>query len=132
LRLGWRHHGESDQYSVSANLKNLNLAAGARPVGFSNLTGELVADQNGGHLTLRQVPLWFELPRAFPGPGQFESLTAVATWQRADDGWRLRVPDFKWRLAGSDGQGTLALQLPREGSPVLDLNAHFTARDATR
>jgi uncharacterized protein (TIGR02099 family) len=128
----WRRRKEGDQYAVAASLRNLHLAGAGRPLGFANLTGDLSADESGGRIKLRDVPLWFELPRAFTSPGQFDALSAMVTWKRENEDWRVRAPDLKWRLAGSEGHGAVSVFVPRDGSPVLDLNVKVMARDATR
>src|SRR5581483_11982181 len=133
LQARWHHEaGQDDRYSVAASLKNVHVPADTRSAGFANLSGELSASEQGGRLTLSQVPLWFELPKAFPSPGQFDTLTAQVSWQRAGDDWSVRAPDFQWKLAGSDGRGSLSLLIPKEGSPAMDLDARFSVQDAAR
>ncbi len=132
LSVHWRHGDGDDRYTVAARLKNLNLSAVGRPVGFANLTGELSASEKGGRLIMKSIPLWFEVPRAFPGPGQFDALSATVSWRRDGQDWEVRAPDLRWKILDSEGQGSLGLLLPREGSPVMDLKARVSARDPMR
>jgi uncharacterized protein (TIGR02099 family) len=132
LVLRWRHQGEQDQYSVSAGVKNVGIPAAGRPVGVAGVTGELSADDNGGHLKVRDIPLELRLPRAFKAPVPFEAFTGTINWTRAGKDWRVRIPDFHWRLLGSTGEGSVALELPKEDPVRLKLGARFAAKDATR
>lgn len=120
------------RYSATARLDGLALAPDAH-VGFSGLSGDLSANENGGQLRLGRVPLDLLLPSTLPEPLRFDALDAQLQWSRVSDGWKLGAPAFSWQLAGSEGSGRFELQLPQAGgSPLLDLQARFNAQDVNR
>jgi uncharacterized protein (TIGR02099 family) len=132
LVLRLRQAEERDQYAIRAELKDLALPSAGRKVGFAKLSGELSANEHGGRLTLRQVPLRLELPKVFDGTVPFDALSGALAWTRRGADWQLQVPDFRWRLLGAHGRGEVAVELPAEGSPRLKLGTRLSAEDATR
>ncbi|MFT4047280.1 MAG: YhdP family protein [Solimonas sp.] len=121
------------RYSATGRLDGIALAADDH-LGFSGLSGEVSADESGGQLRLAQVPLQLELPSVLAKPLPLESLDAQLQWTRTADGWRFGSPAFAWQLAGTAGSGRFDLQLPAnaDASPLLDLQAHFSAQDVNR
>ncbi|MGH8460494.1 MAG: YhdP family protein [Stenotrophobium sp.] len=122
------------QYLLRAMLNNFSYAAGDGLAGVSGLNGELSADESSGRLRLTGGGVTLDLPHALRVPAPFDALTGELRWERLTAGWRLGMPAFSWRLAGSQGQGTVTLDLPGQAgqSPVLDLSAQFSDDDVTR
>ena len=133
LQLRTTQHAQALAYTVRANFKKLALAPTASDVGFSQLEGELSANEGGGSFTLGGGALTLVLPKAIKTPIPFEKLSGVASWQRAPGGWQIKLPGFAWKLASTQGEGSMNLLLPdaADASPVLDLAARFNASDAT-
>jgi uncharacterized protein YhdP len=112
LQLRATQHAQTLGYTVRANLKQLALAPTANDVGFSQLEGELSANEDGGHFDLAGGALTLVLPKAIKAPIPFEKLSGVASWQRAPDGWQIKLPGFAWKLASTQGEGSMNLLLP--------------------
>jgi uncharacterized protein (TIGR02099 family) len=128
LRLRPRADDEGLDYSLSARLHDLQLHEDTR-LGFAGLNGELSADQNGGRLRVEDGPLRLQLPSTLNVPVDFEHFAAQLQWQRGVEGWRLRVPSLDWTHKSLKGRSELTLDLPGEGSPVIDLSAELSAGD---
>src|SRR3546814_7481592 len=94
-------------------------------IGVSHVSGEASANENGGQLRLRQVPVALQLPGALSQPIALDTVDGQIQWRRAADGWRIGSPAFAWTWVGTSGDGHFDLQLPDEAgaSPVLDLDA---------
>ncbi len=123
------------RYSVQVRLQGAGLAADPAQPGFSGLDGTVEADQDGGHLHLRQTALVLQLPKAFQQPVPVTALSGDFGWKRNDPGtaagWRIDAPQFDWKALGSEGHGQISLLLPSqaEAAPTLQLSADFAAED---
>ena len=127
--------GESRTYGYRARFENLALPAGDRPAGVSGLKGEVAGDESGGRAVLQDSAVTLELPGLLATPAvPLESLEGVVEWRRLDDAWQLGLPQFRWALWSTRGQGHVALTIPDDHaqSPTIDLAAQFSADDATR
>lgn len=131
LQLRLTQHSQVLAYALHAKLDQIALAATPEAPGFSQLSGELSSNETSGRFQLKGGPFSLSLPKAFRNAVPFETLAGVASWQRAPDGWQIKLPDFSWKLATTQGQGNMNLLLPdaSAASPVLDLVAHFSASD---
>lgn len=122
----------NDRYSLHLRLADFAArwqGAGAFKAAVQGLRGELSADENGGRAQLRGEPLMLELPTLFEQPQRAKRLGADVQWQRAGQGWRVRVPRLDWALLGSEGQASGELRLPADASPQLKLQARFNVAD---
>ncbi|HEY4369306.1 MAG TPA: YhdP family protein [Steroidobacteraceae bacterium] len=123
-------------YSVQARINALSFKPVLGAPGFSGLTGQLRATQDGGEAQLDSSGVQFDLPHVFREPLQARSVRGSFDWQHGQDGWRIGGKDI--HLVSDDGSAaaTLAMQFPADGSsPILqmtaqaqDLNAASTAR----
>ncbi len=125
--------GSVPRYSLRARLRNVGLRED-RTVGFSRVSGELTADQDGGSLQLDGVPLQLSLPSILDSALTLDALDADLSWARMPDGWRLRGDDLDWRMDSAAGSGQFELWLPDdpEVSPTLDLDSQFAVDDVTQ
>lgn len=127
--------GDERAYGYRARFENLALPAADRPAGVSGLRGELAGDESGGRAVLQDSAVTIELPGMLATPAvPLESLEGEVEWRRLDDAWQFGLPQFRWQLWSTRGQGRLALTVPddRAQSPSIDLAAQFSAEDATR
>lgn len=127
--------GEERRYALRARFEQLALPAIERTVGFSGLRGELAADETGGRAVLQETPARLELPGLLLADVvPLEAWEAEVEWRRQREGWRVGMPQFRWALWSTRGQGRFSLTLPddHDRSPELDLEAQFTAEDVTR
>ncbi|HET8880683.1 MAG TPA: DUF3971 domain-containing protein, partial [Solimonas sp.] len=131
-----RLHRDADgatRYSTTARLDDVAFAPDAH-VGVSHISGEASANENGGQLRLKQVPVELQLPSAVGKPLALDGFDGQIQWRRGGDGWRIGSPAFSWAWASTHGDGRFDLLLPAESgaSPVLDLNANFAVQDVNQ
>ncbi len=127
------------RYSVHARLAGAGLAAQPTQSGFSGLDAVIDADQDGGHLQLRQAAFQVQLPEVFAQPLPVTALSGDFAWKHepgsaaipGSAGWRVAAPQFDWKLIGTNGRGQLSLLLPdqADSSPNLQILADFAAED---
>lgn len=119
------------QYSLTARLDGVGLQSA--DYALDGLKGALSADENGGQLMLDDAPLDLALGKVFSAPLRLDGVRGALAWRRLVDGWRLLGEQLEWNYAGAVGSGRLALTLPsaQGASPLLDLDARFTAPDVT-
>ncbi len=127
--LRYQPDAEHPRYSLSARLDAAALRAD-KHVGFSGLSGELSADENGGELRLARTAATVLLPSTFDRPLPLDELGATLRWKRMVDGWQLTSEDAALRLAGISARGRFNIELAdAEGtSPRLDLSATLSAQ----
>jgi uncharacterized protein (TIGR02099 family) len=131
-------------YSVSTRLDKLGFAPaqterGPGP-GFQGLSGQLSATEAGGRLSVDTGAFVLDYGRVFAQPVGFERVAGQLDWTHDEQGWRIQMPKFSWSLEGSLGEADLDLLLPAAGSaqtspppsPVIKLDARFSAEDVTR
>jgi len=126
-------------YSLHARLAGAGLAADPAQSGFSGLDGVVEANQDGGHLQLRQAAFLLQLPNVFERPLPVAALSGDFGWKHVGPGespgsaagWRIAAPQFDWKVLSSSGHGQFSLLLPSqaEASPVLQLSADLAAED---
>lgn len=133
LVMRWQSsQADSSRFSLRADLDDVALAQqGDRP-GIEGLSGELSTTERSGRLRLREQPATVRVSRIIGSPVEFQQLSGELGWERTAEGWQLRVPQFGWALAGSQGQGQLDLFFPLEAgtSPRIRLDARFSAASA--
>ncbi|MGQ0501036.1 MAG: YhdP family protein [Panacagrimonas sp.] len=122
------------RYSARADLENLGLKPDGESIAFEGLSGALSASENEGRLSLDKAAVKLSAPHLLEQALAFDALTADLGWMRSREAWELAAPRFSWALAGSKGEGGLRLRLPLEPgqSPHINLDARFSAADATR
>lgn len=133
LQLRLTQQADALSYTLHAQMKDMALASTPSDPGFSQLSGELSANETSGRFELGGGALVLQLPKAIKNPIPFDALGGVASWQRAAGGWQIKLPAFNWKLASTQGAGSMNLLLPdaENASPVLDLTARFSATDVT-
>lgn len=134
LVLRSRGDGVDRRFSLRADLENLALAGSTELPGLEGISGEFSASENSGTLVLSGTPIRLHYPKVFAVPVDFQRLSGTIDWTRSVEGWRVRMPQFTWQLAGSKGEGEfdLFMPLPAGSSPKLDLTARFSAGDVNR
>lgn len=124
-------------YLLRARLDGLGLAAGEGSPGFRGLSGQIVATESAGGLTLADelASGGFELSfdPMFDSRIAFEALSGALVWTRRPDRWLIDMPDYRWAFAGSQGSGQMRLDVPDAvgASPSLSLAANFSSDDVT-
>lgn len=130
--------GLAHSYLLRARLEGLALPSDPQFPGFRGLSGQIVATDAGGKLSLAEglQDGGFELrfDPLFDTTVNFEALSGSLIWSRGAEHWQVDMPDFRWAFAGSQGKGKMRLQVPdlTGTSPVLSLSADFSSADLTR
>lgn len=119
-----RRMSESPVYEARARLSGGAFDPVGKAPGFAGLGGDIEATHEGGRWRLAPQEVRFDLPRWFRQSLSAHLEAGELTWQSSDEGWIVRGEGF--RLRNEDGRAVaqLALTIPREGSPVLDMSAH--------
>ena len=106
---------------------------GAPPIpGGDGIDARVVANQDGGRLTLASADASLDLNPLFTEVLAFKQLRGRLDWRRSPAGaWRLAASDLSLQAADIAGGGRFTLDLPTVGSPILDLSANFHDGDAS-
>lgn len=133
LVLGVNLDTDPVSFRLETRFERLGIAPYESLPGFSGLSGTLRSDENSGRLQLASEDVVVDTDGLFRTPLPVEKLQGKFTWQRQDDGWRVRGTDIAVENPEVSATAELSLELPAEGSPFIDLtatafNADFDAR----
>jgi uncharacterized protein (TIGR02099 family) len=111
------------QYAVKAQVSDVGFDPVAKAPGLSGLSGAVEATHEAGRWRLAPHAVGFALPRWFREPMSAELLSGAVDWRAEASGWTVNGADL--RLRNDDGRATarFTASIPREGSPVLDIEA---------
>ena len=115
-------------FSFSAGFDDLGASASGHIPAIRNLTGHLHATANGGRLKLHSRDLSIHPVRLFRWPLPVERLDGEVAWTRNGNGWRIETPVLDLVTPHISTVSRLRLDLPENGSPLVDLQTDF--RDA--
>lgn len=123
---------ELSAWSLNGRFEDLAIQPDGKIPGFNGLSGDLVADQNGGSLTLSGDKASVTFAHLFRGPLPLSTLNAALRFHHDAQGWHFDLtkldastPD----VAHASAEGTLLL--PADGgSPSIDLQASAENTDA--
>lgn len=124
------HWAGPKDYALHVNLR----AGGARAYesfpGIAGLDLKLQADQDGGKAVLAGREFMLDWPRLFRHELGLAQLDAEADWRFDAKG--LKVSFQARRLANADLEGTArgVVQLPVNGTPVVDISGHLSRGEA--
>ena len=116
---------DAQAYSVQARINAFGFSPTLGSPGFSGLSGQLHATQDGGEAQLDATGVRFDLPHVFREPLQAKTVRGSLDWRHAPAGWQIDGKDF--RIESEDGNvvASLAMQIPADGSsPMLQMTAH--------
>ena len=120
------------QWALRGQFANLGLHADGGIPGFSNLSGTLDANQDGGTLVLTGSNATVTFPHLFRDPLTATTLKADVVFHHDAQGWLFTLKDLSAAnqdVQQASAQGTLLL--PANGSsPVIDLQASAANADA--
>lgn len=120
--------GQPPRYSLHARLVG-GAATWPGKGQLKGLSGEITADEASGRITIDEKPLDLELPTLFSTPLRGLQLATGAEWRRAESGWQVSVPEFRFSLLGSTGSGNAELSLPDAAPAALKLQTRFDVAD---
>ncbi len=89
--------GESSKpeaYKINANFKKLGLSAHNKIPGFSNLSGKIVADEDGGEITLDTQNAMLDLKNILRWPIPADKLNGIVSWRINDDKLKINAEEI--------------------------------------
>jgi uncharacterized protein (TIGR02099 family) len=115
------------RYSLSVEADRLGIVDAPRGITADGLSGNVVADQDGGRLELASADARFALPDVFPDPLLAEELSGFLVWRVTEDAVRVLSDSFRVSAPDITATSRFEVSVPRDGrSARLDLAA--TAR----
>lgn len=133
LVLGLDLDAEPARFRIETRFERLGMAPFESLPGFGGLSGTLRADENKGHLGLASKDVLIDTDGLFRTLLPVAKLQGEFDWQREDQGWHVRGTNIVAENPEAAATAELALDIPDEGSPYIDLaatahNADFDAR----
>ena len=121
---------DEPRYGLRAEFAQLGASPVGRTPGLNGLSGVLTATGARGEVSLDSHDLALTIPRIFRTPLPVDQVTGHISWLRSTAGVQLSSKDFA--VSGADGQAQaqFTLDIPRDGSPVIDLHAIGTELNA--
>lgn len=119
------------RYQAAAQFSRLSIAPVGKWPGAGGLTGKLSASEAAGRIELDSSDFSLTLPRYFRTPLPVDRLAGAVAWQRQDNAWQISSDGLTIDNSDGHAQATLQLQVPDEGSPIIDMRATATAFDAS-
>ena len=119
----------------NADFQFVDLAVdGAKDdISVRGISGELAADQDGGHLMIDGQAAEVDMPALFTAPIQVQKITGLLDWRVTDDVIHVLSDNVRVRMSFLEGDTHFAFDWPRNGdSPQIDLTANAVAADARR
>jgi len=118
-----------EQYTASAEFKDLGWAAYKKAPGVSGLDGNFSLNEQTGELELQSQDSELDYPMLFLGPLQILDLSGKMRWKRDESG-RYLIQGRDLKLASPDIHGEGMLDLALGGGPAeLDLKVAFFEGD---
>ena len=114
-----------NNYNLSANFKGLGLTAYEKIPGFSNISGNIKADDSGGELTLNTLKAMVDLKDILRWPIPAEKLTGQVNW--LIDGDKAKIVAKELFISSPHITGTInaSYQANHVKGGYLDLTAKF-------
>ncbi|MEN8174945.1 MAG: AsmA-like C-terminal region-containing protein [Pseudomonadota bacterium] len=112
-------------WNARARINGLTTAAAGRLPALTNFDAEVEAGHQGGRLRLDVENGALHLPGQFPEPLPLDRLKGTVHWERAGDTLRFRADSLAASSADIKTVSRLRLEIPRGGSPFVDLQTDF-------
>ena len=111
------------RYSFRADFKEVGISPVGRTPGVTGISGSVEGTGARGsvHLNSRDVEL--ALPHLFRTPLPADQLTATLNWTRSVGNTHLQSNDVMIKSPNGDATAQFNLDIPHEGSPVIDARA---------
>ncbi len=133
---GFVDYAEAEQlddkrYRLAARFHQIGVNAYGRLPGFSNLSGSVKADQEGGEAQIESQALGLDYPKVFRNPLAFNEVRSRLTWRTPKAGGiDLAIETLKLVNADLKGSAQGRLQLMPGRSPQLELQAQLDHGEA--
>jgi uncharacterized protein (TIGR02099 family) len=124
------HWAGPDDYALQLDMRAGGARAYASFPGISGLDLQVQANQKGGKATLQGKDFRLDWPKVFRHELDLAQLDAQTDWQYDASGLAIAFQAKRLANADLDGEAQGRMQLPRHGSPVLDISAHLSRGEA--
>ena len=118
------------RYGLRLEFAQLGVSPVGRTPGINGLSGVLSATGARGELRLDSHDVEFSVPRTFRTPLPLDHVSGHISWTRNLQLIEMRSTDLVVDNADGRAQAQFTLQIPREGSPVIDMQATGTQLNA--
>ena len=120
-------------YSIAVQFSDVGVVDLGDGISIRGMSGELVANQNGGRLQIDSQAAEVELPALFIAPLEAQSVTGVLDWRTNEDVIHVLSNNLMLRLPFLEADARFELDWPRNGdAPQIDLTATAFASDGRR
>jgi len=127
-----RHPDDTPSWVASGGVSDLATAAHENWPGIRGLDLHFSVSENGGRLAVSSDGLSLSQPETFSMPVRFDRLAGTLFWYRDELGrLQVEVPDFAAENTDFCTRSRLALMLPADGRPFLDIYTRFEGVDAS-
>ncbi|MBT9612519.1 MAG: TIGR02099 family protein [Burkholderiales bacterium] len=132
LDLKWEGARESPkQYSFKSEFQKLGIKPVGKVPGFSNMSGTLQADEQGGKLKLEGKQATLDMPRVFRHLLNFDDLVATAKWRIKNQRVTFDLDKANFSNAHLSGSVSATYESSPDSAGHLDLNGALTRGDGT-
>ena len=131
LNLLWQvSSGKTSGYQVQGKFQNLSLAAHEKIPGFTNLSGDISANQTAGKLYLNTSNAKLDLKSMLRWPTPVDTLTGTVSWSTKQQATKVHVDQLS--LSNPHLSATVNADYVMDASQgdYLDLKAQLTKADA--
>ncbi len=132
LDLKWEGPRESPQrYSIKSEFQNVSIRPIGMAPGFSNVSGTMQADEQGGKLKLEGKQATLDMPLVFRHLLHFDDLSASAKWRIKGQRVILDLDKASFSNAHLSGSVSATYESSLDSAGHLDLNGALTRGDGT-
>jgi len=134
LALAWNGPPEAPQeYHVKGEFSNLGIRALGKLPGFTNVSGEVEADPQGGTLKLSGKRAQLDMPLVFREAMQFDGMEVAANWRIKNRRMRLNIDKMNFANAHMQGAVSGSYENSVDGAAglgVVDITGRLTRAEA--
>ncbi len=131
LQLGFEGEiNKPDKYKVNANFTKLGITAHEKIPGFSNLAGKVVADEDGGKITLQSQKSMLDFKDILRWPIPTDQLTGQISWKLHNGKTLIKAKDIFISSPHITGTLNAVYDMNNINGGFLDLTGKFGKGDA--
>ncbi|OFZ98578.1 MAG: TIGR02099 family protein [Betaproteobacteria bacterium RBG_19FT_COMBO_58_11] len=132
LDLKWEGARESPQkYSIKSEFQNVGIKPVGKAPGFSNMSGSMQADEQGGKLKLEGKQATLDMPLVFRHLLNFDDLAATAKWRIKNQRVTFDLEKANFSNAHLSGSIEAIYESSPDSAGHLDLTGALTRGDGT-
>lgn len=132
LAMKWTGPPEAPKdYRVQGEFTGLGIQALGNLPGFTNVSGALEADTNGGSLKFSGKQALFDMPQVFFQALQFEQMDVAANWRIKKKHLVLSIEKVDFANAHMQGSVSGSYEAFPEAPSIIDIEGRLTRADAT-